>query len=163
MSLQQVLLPNLPFLSLPKSKHVRIYFNKTYLFFNLTQVLLTYPNLGRRQIQVLHSHLLQRSVMVLLRQEVNVPGCHYSNQFAAHFASFSHGDPRETVSYFCFKYIPHRVPWSHHHWVCNEALLEFLARSNSFESDTQTQNIFGTKKITSYADIPTLTLRTSLA
>lgn len=100
--------------------------------------------------------------MVLLRQKIDVPGRHYSNQLAAHFACFCHGDPRETVSYFCFKYIPHRVPRTHHHWVCDEALLEFLARANSFVGDTQTQ-LFWENKITSYPDVPTLTLRTSLA
>lgn len=89
-------------------------------------------------IELWHSHLLQRSVMVLLRQKVNVPGRHYSNQLAAHFARFCHGDPRETVSHFGFKYIPHRVARTHHHWVCDEALLEFLSRANSFEWDTQT-------------------------
>lgn len=76
--------------------------------------------------------------MVLLRQKVNVPGRHYSNQLAAHFARFCHGDPRETVSHFGFKYIPHSVARTHHHWVCDEALLEFLPRANSFKWDTQT-------------------------
>lgn len=100
--------------------------------------------------------------MVLLRQKVNVPGRHYSNQLAAHFARFCHGDPRETVSYFCFKYIPHRVPRTHHHWVGDKTLFKFLAKANSCEWNTQAHP-YWEKKITFHPNVPTLTLRTSLA
>lgn len=82
---------------------------------------------------LLHSHLLQRSVMVLLRQKVYVSGRHYADQLAAHFARFCHRDPREAVTYFCFEHVTDRVPRTHHHWVRDEALLEFLARAKSFD------------------------------
>lgn len=69
--------------------------------------------------------------MVLLRQKVYVPGGDYADQLAAHLASLCNRDPRETMADLCLKHIPHCVPGAHYHWVCNEALLKFLARTNT--------------------------------
>lgn len=69
--------------------------------------------------------------MVLLRQEVYVSGGDDTDQLAAHLASLCNRDPRETMACLCLKHVPHCVSRTHHHWVCNEALLKFLARTKT--------------------------------
>lgn len=46
-----------------------------------------------------NTHLLQRSVMVLLRQEVYVSGGDYAHQLAVHLAGLCNRDARETMAY----------------------------------------------------------------
>lgn len=74
----------------------------------------------------LYTHLLQGSVMVLLRQKVYVSGGDNADQLAAHLAGLCNWDPRETMAYLCLKHVPHCVSGTHYHWICNEALLKFL-------------------------------------
>lgn len=69
--------------------------------------------------------------MVLLRQKVYVSGGDYADQLAAHLAGLCNRDPRETMAYLCLKHVPHCVVGTHHHWVCNEALLKFLTRTKT--------------------------------
>lgn len=77
----------------------------------------------------IYIHLLQRSVVVLLRQKVYVSGGDNADQLAAHPASLCYGDPRETMARLCLKHVPHCVSGTHHHRICNKALLKFLART----------------------------------
>lgn len=79
----------------------------------------------------INTHLFQGSVMVLLRQKVYVSGGNYADQLAAHLTSLCNRNPRETVAYLCLKHIPHCVPGTHYHWVCDETLLKFLARTKT--------------------------------
>lgn len=72
------------------------------------------------------AHLLQRFAMVLLRQEVDVPGGDDAHQLAEHFARLRNGNAGEAVSDLGFEDVAHRVAWTHHHWVCDETLLESL-------------------------------------
>lgn len=72
------------------------------------------------------SHLLQRPVMVFLRQEVYISGGYYPDQLAAHLAGLGNRNPRETMADLCLKHVPYSVTGTHHHWVCDEALLKFL-------------------------------------
>lgn len=80
---------------------------------------------------LLYTHLLQGSVMVLLRQKVYISGGDYADQLAAHLASLCNRDPRETVECLRLKHVPHCVSGTHYHWVCNKALLKFLARTKT--------------------------------
>lgn len=79
----------------------------------------------------LSTHLFQRSVMILLREKVYVSGRNDAHQLAAHLAGFCNWDPRETMAYLGLEHVPHCVSWTHHHWVCNKALLEFLAKTKT--------------------------------
>lgn len=65
--------------------------------------------------------------MVLLRQKVNVSGGDNANQLASHLAGFCYRDSRETVANLGLKHVAHCVLGAHHHWVCDETLLKFLA------------------------------------
>lgn len=110
--------------------------------------------------------------MVLLRQKVYVSGGDDADKFAAHLASLCDRDPREAVADLCLKDITDRVPGAHHHWVCYETLLKFLARTIT-RMFSKALSIYGLKSILIYIDYMwfiffdlvrlTLTLRTSLA
>lgn len=117
------------------------------------------------------AHLLQGSVVVLLRQKVYVPGGDDADKFAAHLASLCDRDPREAVADLCLKDIADGVPGAHHHWVCYETLLKFLARTIT-QMLGKALSVYGLKSILCiyymrliFLDLVrlTLTLRTSLA
>lgn len=91
-------------------------------------------------------HLLQGSVMVLLRQKVYVSGGDDANKFAAHLASLCDRDPREAVADLCLKDIADCVLGAHHHWVCYETLLKFLARTVK-QMFSKALSIYGLKSI----------------
>lgn len=78
------------------------------------------------RLRVDAAHLLQRFAVVLLRQEVDVPGGDDAHQLAAHFARLSDGNAREAVSDLGFEDIAHRVARTHHHGVRDETLLKSL-------------------------------------
>lgn len=78
-----------------------------------------------------HTHLLQRFVVVFLRQEVDVSWGDDAHQLAAHFARFRDGDPREAMSRFGFDHIPDCVARTHHDRVRDEALLKPLKTENN--------------------------------
>lgn len=69
--------------------------------------------------------------MVLFRQEVYVSGGDYAHQLAVHLAGLCNRDARETVAYLRLQHVPHCVPRTHYHWVCDEALLKFLVRGEN--------------------------------
>lgn len=91
-----------------------------------------YKYLILRQIFIKkYSHLLQRFVMVFLRQEIDISGGDDANQLAAHFARLCDRNTWEAMSYFGFKHIPDCVAWTHHHWVCDKTLLKPLKRKKT--------------------------------
>lgn len=92
------------------------------------------------------AHLLQGSVMVLLRQKVYVSGGDDADKFAAHLASLCDRDPREAVADLCLKDVADCVPGAHHHWVCYETLLKFLARTIT-QMFSKALSVYGLKPI----------------
>lgn len=78
------------------------------------------------RLRVDTTHLLQRFAVVLLRQEVDVPGGDNADQLAAHFARLRDGDAGEAVSDLGFEDVAHRVARTHHHGVRDETLLKSL-------------------------------------
>lgn len=109
--------------------------------------------------------------MVLLRQKVYVSGGNDADKFAAHLASLCDRDPREAVADLCLKDIADGVPGAHHHWVCYETLLKFLARTIT-QMFSKALSVYGLKSIICIYYMwfiflglvcLTLTLRTSLA
>lgn len=66
--------------------------------------------------------------MLLLLQEVDVSGGNNSHQLPAHFAVVCDGNAAEAVASFGLEDVPHTLVGTHHHRVCDEALLITLER-----------------------------------
>lgn len=61
--------------------------------------------------------------MLLLLQEVNVPRGDDANKVAPHVAVVCDGDAAEAVACLGLEHVSHTVCRTHHHRVCDEALL----------------------------------------
>jgi len=64
--------------------------------------------------------------VVFVLQEINVSGGDDSHQLAAHFAIICDGDATEAMPRFGLEDVPHSLVGTHHHRICNEALLVSL-------------------------------------
>lgn len=78
------------------------------------------------RLRVDAAYLLQRFAVILLRQEVDVPGGDDTHQLAAHFARLRDGNAGEAVSDLGFEDVSHCVARTHHHGVRDETLLKSL-------------------------------------
>lgn len=61
--------------------------------------------------------------MILLLQKVYVSGGNDAHQLAPHFSIVSDGNATKTVASFGLEDVPYSLVWTHHHRVCDEALL----------------------------------------
>ncbi len=80
--------------------------------------------------------------MVFLRKEVDISGGNNAHQFAAHFACLCDRNTREAMSDFGLKHVSDCVARTHHHWVCDETLLEPLQTKRQQAKHCQSLLIF---------------------
>lgn len=96
----------------------------------INSIISTYENifklLDMQFLEIINTHLLQKFIVVLLRQEVDISGGDDAHQLAAHFARLRDRNAREAVSHFGLSHIPDRVARTHHNWVRDKALLKPL-------------------------------------
>lgn len=105
---------------------------------------------GKKKKKISHTYLLQRFVVVLLGQEVDVSRSDDAHQFAAHFARLRDGNAGEAVSCFGFNHVPDCVARTHHDWVCDESLFEPLKTKKNKQINYSLPLLFKKKKKKSF-------------
>lgn len=73
------------------------------------------------------THLAQWQVVLFLLQEVDVSRGDDAHQLAAHLSVVCDGDSTEAVASLGLEDVSNALVGTHHHWVCDEALLIALA------------------------------------